>query len=119
MNESLHEYVRGSHHYLLKCFYVFDYKKQYALSERDLASELELSKSEIHRMLIVARTPMTLWQSVKDFKVDFYTLYFFNSPANVEYRSQMYDLIKAGKLRTHKQTKQFLKERALVRLQED
>jgi predicted DNA-binding protein YlxM (UPF0122 family) len=115
----LADFIKSDAHYMLKCYYLADYAKTFDLSERKLAAEFEISKSEVHRMLIVARTPDTLWEAVEKFKTDFYALYLYNCPKHEDKRSELYDHLKSGKIRSYTEAKIFLKEGRLVRLQED
>ena len=70
---------RESLHYIDKSEGIYNYQKATAASERKMTHALSISKSEIHRSLIIAKMPKKLKDAAKMYDIEKYVLLEFNT----------------------------------------
>ena len=70
---------REALHYIDKADGILNYQKATAASERKITAALGISKSEIHRSLLIARLPEKIKEAAKRFNVEKYVLLEFDA----------------------------------------
>ena len=65
---------REALHYVDKADGIFHYKKTTGASERETTAALGISKSEVHRSLMVARLPQKIKEAAKTYNIEKYVL---------------------------------------------
>ena len=65
---------REALHYVDKADGIFHYKKTTGASERDITAALGISKSEVHRSLMIARLPKKIKEAAKSHDIEKYVL---------------------------------------------
>jgi hypothetical protein len=88
------------------------FKECYHLSERDLASLFKISKSEIHRMLIVDALPETVKAAAAAFETDYHVLCLLAGSPESERKQELKSQILAGTIRRHRHAKTFMGNKA-------
>lgn len=106
LNE-LMEILKGDSHFLLKCDKLWMFKNYYNYTERDMSAIVDISKSEIHRMLTVAKTDIELRIAVLNFKIDYHALCIYHSNNLVD-QSELREKLLKGELKTHKQVRDYV-----------
>jgi hypothetical protein len=99
--------LSGEAHFFFKCDKLESFKKMYQLSERKLSSEFNISKSQIHRMLAIAKTDIDLRIAVLNHNVDFHALAVFHE-SPVAIKEEFRKKILSGQIIKHKQAQGFI-----------
>lgn len=105
--QQIQDLLHGESHFFLKCDKLAQFKNDHGLSERKLSALFSISKSEIHRMLLVARTDIEIRISVLEYGIDFYALVLFHE-ADESIQGELKKLLVSGQIRKHKQIKDHL-----------
>ena len=90
---------RESLHYVDKSEGILNYKRATRYSERKMTQALGLSKSEIHRSLIIAKMPQALKEAAKTYDIEKYVLLEFQALEEGPYKKAIEDRILEGRLR--------------------
>lgn len=94
-----------------KCEEMGDFQKEFSLSERKLAEIFKLSKSQVHRMLMVSRLPYDLRVAHLKFKTDYYTLCLYAELGESQVKNELGTLISQGLITKHVAAKRFVKNK--------
>ena len=95
-------------HYVDKADGIFNYQKTTGGSERKICQALGISKSEVHRGLLIAKLPHKLKEAAKSFNIEKYVLLEIESMESKKTRKNLEKLICAGELTKRSQLKKAL-----------
>ena len=84
---------------------------QHNYSERELAKKFDISKSEIHRLLVLARLDKALLDKARNWPIEKYVLLEWAELDEGVFKEQLYHMIKSGKLQKRWQLKTLIEQR--------
>lgn len=96
-------------HYIDKADGIYAYKKSTDASERKIQAALGISKSEVHRSLLLAKLPKELREAAKTFDIEKYVLLEFEAIGPGDFRDMVFEKIKSGEIRKRVELKKVLK----------
>ena len=96
-------------HYIDKADGIYAYKKSTDASERKIQAALGISKSEVHRSLLLAKLPKELREAAKTFDIEKYVLLEFEAIGPGDFRDMVFEKIKNGEIRKRVELKKALK----------
>lgn len=96
--------ISSSSHYIDIAEAMLEYKLSSNLSERSISAFTGVSKSEVHRLLKIARISPELKEAAKKHQINKYVLVIF-SDKNYSNKEQLARAITEGKLRSWSQAK--------------
>jgi ParB family chromosome partitioning protein len=96
-------------HYIDKADGIYAYKKSTDASERKIQAALGISKSEVHRSLLLAKLPKELREAAKKFDIEKYVLLEFQALEENSLRTTIFQKIKKGEIRKRIELKTALK----------
>ncbi len=96
-------------HYIDKADGIYAYKKSTDASERKIQAALGISKSEVHRSLLLAKLPKELREAAKTFDIEKYVLLEFQAISPGDFRNMIFEKIKNGEIRKRIELKRALK----------
>ena len=91
--------AREELHYVDKADGIYNYKLATNASERKIQKALGISKSEVHRSLIIAQLPPNIKESAKNFNIEKYVLVEFKKLDNPELKPVIEEQIISGEVR--------------------
>lgn len=101
------ESLESDAHFFEKCDAVTEFMKHWGFTERDTATRLGVSKSEVHRMNRVSRTPIEIREAAIQNGTQFYAIYrLLSAPRNQHF--ELRKKIISGEIKTHKEAQAFL-----------
>ncbi len=94
-------------HYIDKADGILNYKQATGASERKITAALGISKSEVHRSLLIAKLPTKIKEAAKMYDIEKYVLVEFDEIESSEEKKRIEDLICKGEItkRTQMQSK--------------
>ncbi len=101
---------RESLHYIDKSEGIYNYKKATRASERKMTHILGISKSEIHRSLIIAKMPKRLKDAAKMYDIEKYVLLEFNTLEDGSQKKAIETRILEGRLTKRSTLKKAIRE---------
>jgi hypothetical protein len=102
---------RGAMHYVDLADRITDEHIESGYSERELSKRHTLSKSEVHRLIVIGRLSNTIKVSAKKYNTEKYVLLEWSSLLPGEFKNQIAGMIKEGTLRKRWQLKKMIKRR--------
>ncbi|MCB9094355.1 MAG: ParB/RepB/Spo0J family partition protein [Halobacteriovoraceae bacterium] len=99
---------REALHYIDQADSIFAYKKTTGASERKIQSSLGVSKSEVHRCLMIAKLPVKVKEAAKRYNIEKYVLLEWSKLKNKTQKSQLRELIVSGELVKRAQLKMYI-----------
>jgi len=96
-------------HYIDKADGIYAYKRSTDASERKIQAALGISKSEVHRSLLLAKLPKELREAAKTFDIEKYVLLEFQALGPGDFRNMIFEKIKNGEIRKRVELKRALK----------
>lgn len=106
--------AREALHYVDKADGILNYQRATKASERKIQSDLGISKSEVHRSLMIARMPQKIKEAAKAFNIEKYVLIEWDALGPGEDKKELEANILSGHLRKRGQLAQFIKSRSLT-----
>ncbi len=100
---------REALHYIDKADGILNYQKATAASERKITVALGISKSEIHRSLLIARLPERMKEAAKQFNIEKYVLLEYDALPQGKLKKQIERQILAGELAKRIQLRRMVK----------
>jgi ParB family chromosome partitioning protein len=97
-------------HYIDKADGIFNYHKATKASERKIVASLGISKTEVHRSLIIGRLPIKIKNAAKDFNIEKYVLIEFSAIEDKKLKQKVQKLILSGDLTKRSQLKRIIKD---------
>lgn len=101
---------RESLHYIDRADGILNYQKTTKASERKIQSALGISKSEVHRSLMIARMPKRLKEAAKAHDIEKYVLVEFDALENGPDKKQVEKLVLKGEITKRSQLKNAIKK---------
>jgi ParB family chromosome partitioning protein len=86
-------------HYIDKADGIYHYQKATGASERKIEADLGISKSEVHRALMIAKLPPELKEAAKTYNIEKYVLVEFQEESDPQKQMIMKGRILSGSLR--------------------
>ena len=105
---------REALHYIDKADGILNYQKATKSSERKICKALGISKTEVHRSLIIAKLPAKIKEAAKTFDVEKYVLIEFNGIDNKTFRKKVERQIILGAVRKRVELRRMIKEGGIV-----
>lgn len=90
--------AREELHYVDKADGILNYQVATGASERKIQAALGISKSEVHRSLMIAKLPRAVKESAKKFNIEKYVLLEYDAIPQKDIKRSLEDLIIEGKL---------------------
>ena len=89
---------REALHYIDKADGILNYRQATGASERKIVKALGISKSEVHRSLLIARLPEKLKRAAKEFNIEKYVLIEFEALEKGSFKEKMKQMILKGEM---------------------
>jgi ParB family transcriptional regulator, chromosome partitioning protein len=97
--------ARESLHYIDRADGILNYQKATKASERKIQTALGISKSEVHRSLMIARMPNKLKEAAKTHNIEKYVLVEFEALDNTPFKKEIEKMVLEGKITKRSQLK--------------
>jgi ParB family chromosome partitioning protein len=97
--------AREDLHYIDQADSIMGYKKLTGASERKIQSALGISKSEVHRCLLIAKLPQKIKEAAKLYNTEKYVLLEWDALEDTPAKKKIYDGIIKGKISKRTQLK--------------
>lgn len=92
-------------HYVDRADGILNYQQATRASERKITADLGISKSEVHRSLIIARIPSNIKEAAKAFNIEKYVLLEFHALDDSETKRGIEEKILAGAIKKRSELK--------------
>ncbi|MCK5883211.1 MAG: ParB/RepB/Spo0J family partition protein [Bacteriovoracaceae bacterium] len=101
-------------HYIDKADGIYNYQKATKASERKIQVALGISKSEVHRSLMIAKLPAIIKEAAKQFDIEKYVLVEFDALENGAFRKKIEKQILAGEIKKRAELKRAVKNGGVI-----
>lgn len=101
---------RENLHYIDQAQSIYDYKKMTGASERKIVSALSVSKSEVHRCLLIGQLPAELKEAAKMYNIEKYVLLEWGALEDKTLKNNLLKMITEGKIVKRSQLTKITKE---------
>lgn len=102
--------AREDLHYIDQADSIFGYQKLTGTSERKITAALGISKSEVHRCLMIAKLPGDLKEAAKEFNTEKYVLLEWDELPRNEFKEEIKASILAGDITKRIQLKRIISQ---------
>lgn len=102
--------AREDLHYIDQADSIYGYQKLTGTSERKITAALGISKSEVHRCLMIAKLPKDVKEAAKKFNTEKYVLLEWNELPKNEFKDEIKGRILAGDLTKRLQLKRLISQ---------
>lgn len=102
--------AREELHYIDQADSIFGYQKLTGTSERKITAALGISKSEVHRCLMIAKLPTDLKEAAKMYNTEKYVLLEWDELPKNEFKEEIKDRILAGEISKRLQLKRIISQ---------
>jgi ParB family chromosome partitioning protein len=106
--------AREALHYIDKADGILNYQKATKASERKITQALGISKSEVHRSLMIARLPRKIKEAAKSFNIEKYVLLEWDALDRGKLRTDVQKKILTGELTKRSHLRSILKNGPVV-----
>lgn len=100
--------AREDLHYIDQADSIYGYQKLTGTSERKITAALGISKSEVHRCLMIAKLPKDIKEAAKQFNTEKYVLLEWDELPRNEFRDEIKGKILAGEITKRVQLKRII-----------
>ena len=107
---------RENLHYIDTADGIYNYQKATGASERKIQTALGISKSEVHRSLIIAKLTSDIKNAAKVFNIEKYVLLEFRDLSNGQLKNDIKNKILKGEIRKRTEFKSMLRGKAVVKV---
>ena len=107
--------AREALHYIDKADGIYSYQRATKASERKITEALGISKSEVHRSLMIARMPKKIREAAKAHDVEKYVLLEWDAIESKPLRKKVLTEILAGELTKRSHLKSILKKGTIIK----
>ncbi len=97
--------AREALHYIDRADGILNYQKATKASERKIQSALGISKSEVHRSLMIAKMPAKIKEAAKTHNIEKYVLVEYEAIENSAFKKQVEKMVLEGKITKRSQLK--------------
>lgn len=101
-------------HYIDKADGVYDYQRETGASERKIVAALAISKTEVHRSLLIAKLPEKLKQAAKIHDTEKYVLIELDSIAPSKLKTMLEEAVISGEITKRSQLAKAIKDGGLT-----
>ena len=105
---------REALHYIDKADGILNYQKATKSSERKICKALGISKTEVHRSLIIAKLPSKVKEAAKAFEIEKYVLIEYNGIDDKAFRKKVERQILLGAIRKRVELRRMIKDGGIV-----
>lgn len=105
---------REALHYIDRADGIYNYQKATKASERKIQAALGISKSEVHRSLMIAKLPAKIKEAAKVHDIEKYVLVEFDALDKGSFRNKIEKQILAGEIRKRVELKKAIKAGGVV-----
>ncbi len=105
---------REALHYIDKADGIANYQNATGASERKIQSALGISKSEVHRSLMIAKLPSKIKEAAKQFDIEKYVLVEYDALEKGAFRNKIEKQILAGEIKKRAELKRAIKAGGVV-----
>lgn len=105
---------REALHYVDKADGILNYQNATKSSERKICKVLGISKTEVHRSLIIAKLPKKVKEAAKNFDIEKYVLIEFNGIENNNFKKTIERQILLGTVRKRLELRKLIKDGGIV-----
>jgi ParB family chromosome partitioning protein len=102
--------AREDLHYIDQADSIFGYQRLTGTSERKITAALGISKSEVHRCLMIAKLPKDLKESAKEFNTEKYVLLEWDELPKNEFKEEIKQKILSGDITKRLQLKRIISQ---------
>lgn len=102
--------AREDLHYIDQADSIYGYQKLTGASERKITAALGISKSEVHRCLMIARLPKDLKEAAKRFNTEKYVLLEWDELPKNEFKTEIKEKVLAGEITKRVQLKRIISQ---------
>jgi ParB family chromosome partitioning protein len=99
---------RENLHYIDVADSIYQYQQASGASERKIMVALGVSKTEVHRSLLLARLPVEIKQAAKAYKLEKYVLLEWDKITQPDIKKALVELIASGRIRKRSELRTFL-----------
>jgi ParB family chromosome partitioning protein len=107
--------AREDLHYIDQADSIYGYQKLTGTSERKITAALGISKSEVHRCLMIAKLPLELKEAAKKFNTEKYVLLEWDELPKNEFKDEIKGRILAGDITKRLQLKRVISQLQIVK----
>ncbi len=107
--------AREDLHYIDQADSIYGYQKLTGTSERKITAALGISKSEVHRCLMIAKLPKELKEAAKRYNTEKYVLLEWDELPKNEFRDEIKGRILAGDITKRVQLKRVISQLQIVK----
>ncbi len=107
--------AREDLHYIDQADSIYGYQKLTGTSERKITAALGISKSEVHRCLMIAKLPRDLKEAAKQFNTEKYVLLEWDELPRNEFKDEIKGRILAGDITKRVQLKRVISQLQIVK----
>lgn len=102
--------AREDLHYIDQADSIYGYQKLTGTSERKITAALGISKSEVHRCLMIAKLPRDIKEAAKEFNTEKYVLLEWNELPKNEFKEEIKSRILSGDITKRLQLKRIISQ---------
>jgi ParB family chromosome partitioning protein len=102
--------AREDLHYIDQADSIYGYQKLTGTSERKITAALGISKSEVHRCLMIAKLPKDLKEAAKNFNIEKYVLLEWEELPRNEFKDEIKEKILSGEITKRLQLKRIISQ---------
>lgn len=102
--------AREDLHYIDQADSIYGYQKLTGTSERKITAALGISKSEVHRCLMIAKLPKDLKEAAKNFNIEKYVLLEWEELPKNEFKDEIKEKILSGEITKRLQLKRIISQ---------
>ena len=102
--------AREDLHYIDQADSIYGYQKLTGTSERKITAALGISKSEVHRCLMIAKLPRDIKEAAKQFNTEKYVLLEWDELAKNEFKDEIKSRILNGEINKRLQLKRIISQ---------
>ncbi len=106
---------REALHYIDKADGILNYQKATKASERKIQAALGISKSEVHRSLMIARMPKRIKDAAKKYDLEKYVLLELDALEKGTLKTKLTKLVTSGEITKRSQLKKAIKEGGVLK----
>ncbi len=105
---------REALHYIDRADGIYNYQQATRASERKITAALGISKSEVHRSLLIAKLSKRFREAAKKYNIEKYVLLEFDALEKGDFKNEVEQLILAGEITKRSQLKKVLTSGTVV-----
>ncbi len=102
--------AREDLHFIDQADSIFGYQKLTGSSERKITAALGISKSEVHRCLMIAKLPKDLKEAAKEYNIEKYVLLEWDELPKNEFKDEIKGSILSGEVTKREQLKRIISQ---------